>query len=121
MTGRAVLGLLLMGVLDFSDVGAQELTDRGPGTNHLPERVSSIVVADTTFLRFTTPPGSEQAYSPVFQVEEDEPGSFLLGAVVGAVATAVYLSNRSGGDGGPPIVPLGALMGGIIFWSAGIG
>lgn len=57
------------------------------------------------------------------QVEEEEPGSFILGAVVGAVIAAAYLSNREGGDGEPlfPWVPIGAFFGGMITWSAGIG
>ena len=125
MTGRILLYLPLMAILGFSDTGAQEPTVVRPATNHAPEPVSSVVVAGTTFFRATVAIGPEHEYSPAVQLEEEEPGSFLLGAFVGAAVAFFYLQDRSerGGDGEPPLpwVPVGALAGGMVFWSAGIG
>lgn len=105
--------LALAGFLGLGDVQAQDST-------------RSSILSDSTF--FPDPVmGHERPRRPALQVAEDEPGSFLLGAIVGAiVAAAINAANEDAEnreDGGAIffLVPISALAGGIIFWTAGIG
>ena len=125
MLARTPMALLLMIVTGFSDLGAQvppALIVENANVAREPAR--SLVRADTTFFGYPTAlSATDRAHGEALQIEEEEPGSFLLGAIVGAAVTAIWLSQRSEGDGDPLFVyaPIGALMGGMIFWSAGIG
>lgn len=59
--------------------------------------------------------------APIPQAESDEPGNFALGAIVGGVVAYILLAQD--GDGGAvfPFVPICALIGGMLFWTIGIG
>lgn len=123
MIGRCLRCLALLAALGAGELGAQEFVEQASTQDQVPLRLPPISLADTTVVGFRWNPAVLRAFDAVVQVEEEEPGSFVLGAFVGAVATVVILSQRSGGDGDPLHVygALGAFVGGMIFWSAGIG
>lgn len=85
---------------------------------------SSIVLADRSFFPTPAPVLPDHPFSPAFQVEESEPGSFGLGAFVGLlVFVGINSQIADQGDGQPAffLFPMCVIGGAMIFWSAGIG
>ncbi len=122
-TGRVLSRLAVMSLLGFTGVGAQNSSVSTETRRRAPAPEPSIVRAADHSFPAEWPVAPREASNPAFQLEEKEPGSFILGAVMGGVATAVLLLRREEGDGDPflPWVPIGAFIGGMITWSAGIG
>jgi hypothetical protein len=55
----------------------------------------------------------------VQEYQEDEPGSFFFGVLIGAIAGKLLAEQSEYYDAALLYVPLGALMGGVVFWTAG--
>lgn len=112
-----------MSLLGFNAIAAQDSPVSTEPAQDAPAPVPSIVRAAAHSFPAVWPVAPWEASNPAFQLEEEDPGSFTLGAVLGGALTAVLLSSREEGDGDPllPWVPIGAFIGGMITWSAGIG
>jgi hypothetical protein len=108
-----------MVVLGVGSVAAQTID-----ADSAQRQASPIVLADTSFFPPTVAFSTSDSFRPLQEVEESEPGSFLLGAFVGLIVAAAILSevaDQGDGGGGFFILPIGVIGGGMIFWSAGIG
>ncbi len=123
MIKQTLLSLALLSLPCWNGAAAQGPDGMGDG---LSEETPSIVraVADP-FAPFGRPATRASAAAPVFQVEEsDRSGNFWIGAAVGAFAGLAYGESDPATRGVAALhlwIPLGALMGGLLFTAMGIG
>lgn len=66
------------------------------------------------------PPVSPRALPPdSFRQQEARPGNFVFGAIVGALVGAYIAQQTDTYEDEILYVPLGALIGGVVFWTSG--
>ncbi len=113
---------LLLSIISLLSFGSAEAQERDPAADTLTSPVPSVLLAgDAPGSLYEVGPWSK-APPRLFQLEEeDDWGSFLIGALVGTFVAFAYLESDPATRTNLLLIPIGTLIGGILFAAMGIG